>query len=94
MKMVSCNTIPLGVAANIRNELVSELINCMGNYVTGISTRAFCNLSTDFISNAKTISVLLKEQLSNSKNRYLAVYFLSEFDKDLIELIMPVAYGS
>jgi hypothetical protein len=94
MKILNKNEIRLGVAANIRNELVSEPNNCMGNYVTGISTKAHYDPSNDFVSNAKTISAMMKEQLLNEKNRHLVVHFLGEFDKDLIESIMFAAYGN
>jgi NRPS condensation-like uncharacterized protein len=86
--------IRLGVAANIRAELVSEPYHCMGNYVTGISARVPYDPSDSFIVNAKAIAALLKEQLGNLKNRHLVVHFLNEFDKDLIESTMFAAYGT
>jgi len=94
MEKLNKNEIRLGIAANIRGELVSEPNNCMGNFVTGISVKVNNNPSDDFISNAKYVSVLLREQLSNLKNRHLAVHFLGKFDNDLLELIMPAAYGN
>ena len=94
METLNSKEIRLGVAANIRNEIVSEPNDCMGNFATGISTKVYLDLLNDFISNAKAISVLLKEQLLNPKNRHLIVHFLGEFDKDLIESIMPAAYGN
>ena len=94
MEILNNKEIRLGVAANIRNELISEPNNCMGNYVTGISAKVYYDPSNDFAFNAKTISTLLKEQLSNLKNRHLVVHFLGEFDKDLLESIMPAAYGN
>jgi NRPS condensation-like uncharacterized protein len=93
MEILNKKEIRLGVAANIRNELVSEPNNCMGNYVTGISAKAGYNPENGYISNAKAIAAMLREQLSNPKNRHLVVHFLNEFDKDLIESIMFAAYG-
>jgi NRPS condensation-like uncharacterized protein len=93
MESLNKEEIRLGVAANIRNELISEPNNCMGNYVTGISAKVSCRPENGFIANAKTIAAIVTEQLSNPKNRYLAVHFLNEFDKDLIESTMFAAYG-
>jgi NRPS condensation-like uncharacterized protein len=83
----------LGIAANIRGELVSEPHNYMGNYVTGISAEARFNQENGFFSNAKTTAAILRKQLLNPKHRHLIVHFLNEFDKDLIESIMFAAYG-
>jgi NRPS condensation-like uncharacterized protein len=94
METLSKNEIRLGVAANIRNELVSEPNNCMGNFVTGISTKACYSPESDFFSNAKTITASINDQLKNVKNRHLVIHFLNEFDKDLIESIMFAAYGN
>jgi len=94
MEILNKNEIRLGIAANIRNELVSEPNNCMGNFVTGISTNVTFDRANDFISNAKTIAGLINEQLSDVKNRHLVVHFLNEFDKDFIESIMYAAYGT
>jgi NRPS condensation-like uncharacterized protein len=94
MEILDKEELRVGVAANIRNELVSEPNNCMGNFVTGISTKVIKNSENDFISKAKGIAGILKEQLLNKKNRHLAVHFLNEFDKDLIESIMFAAYGN
>jgi len=93
MKIMDRNEISLGVAANIRNELVSEHNNCMGNFVTGISTNINYNRQNDFISNAMEIVSKIKEPLENVKNRHMVVHFLNEFDKDLIESLMFAAYG-
>jgi hypothetical protein len=93
METLEKNEFLLGVAANIRTELVSCPNNCMGNYVTGISIKANREPGYDFIVYAKKIAALLREQLSNIKNRHLVVHFLNEFDKDLIESVMYAAYG-
>ena len=95
MESIDKNEIRLGVAANIRNELISEPNNCMGNYVTGISVKVNNKHKPgdDFISNTRAITAILREQLLNQKNRHLVVHFLNEFDKDLIESIMFAAYG-
>jgi hypothetical protein len=84
----------LGLAANIRNELVSEPNSCMGNYVTGISAKIHYNPSSGFIVNAKRIAGTMKKKLENMKSRHLLVHFLNEFDKDLIESLVFAAYGN
>jgi NRPS condensation-like uncharacterized protein len=84
----------LGVAANIRRELVSEPNNCMGNYVTGISAAIQSDPAHSFIANAMAIAARAREQLGNVKNRHLVVHFLNEFDKDLIESTMFAAYSN
>jgi NRPS condensation-like uncharacterized protein len=61
METLNKNEIRLGVAANIRNELASEANNCMGNFVTGISTKAYYNPSKDFISNTRAITAAINE---------------------------------
>lgn len=86
--------IRLGVAANIRNELVKEPNSCMGNYVTGISAKIHYNPQETFISNARDIAATLKAELKNPQKRHLVIHFLNEFDKDLIESIMPAVYGN
>jgi hypothetical protein len=93
MENLNKKEIRLGVAANIRNELVSEPNNCMGNYATGISAKVSHVPENGFIPSVKTIAAILREQLSNQKTRHLVVYFLNEFDKDIIESIMFAAYG-
>ncbi len=86
--------IRLGIAASIRNELVSEPVNCMGNYVTGISETVSYNPHEDFVLNAKLIARKCREKLQNKKSKHLAVHFLNEFDNDLIESVMYAAYGN
>ena len=94
MEIFGCKKIGLGIAVNYRNELVSEPNQCMGNFVSGIMTKAHNKPSNDFIASAKIIAAMLKEQLKNKKNRHLIVHFLNELDKDLIETIMYAAYGN
>jgi NRPS condensation-like uncharacterized protein len=94
MEKLDRKEIRLGVAVNIRDELVSEPCNCMGNYVSGISVKVNIEPANDFISNAKNIASITREQLWNTKNRHLVVHFLNEFDKDLIESTMFAAYGN
>ena len=93
MEVFKCKEIGLGVAVNIRNELISEPNDCMGNFVSGILVKVHYKPSNDFISNAKIIAAILKNQLENKKNRHFVVHFLNMFDSDLIESIMFAAYG-
>ncbi|MCL1994480.1 MAG: condensation domain-containing protein [Spirochaetes bacterium] len=85
--------IRLGIAANLRGELVSDPAFCMGNYVTGISANVSFDTEKDFSQNAKEAANLAREQLSNVKTRHALVHFLNEFDKDLLEWVIPAAYG-
>jgi hypothetical protein len=94
MEKLENKELRLGVAANIRNELLSEPNKCMGNYITGISAKINYDPEDSFISNAKAIAAIVKEQLTNVKNRHLVVHFLNEFDKDLIESTMFAAYSN
>jgi NRPS condensation-like uncharacterized protein len=94
MERLENKELRLGVAANIRNELVSEPNDCMGNYVTGISAKINYERADSFISSAKAIASIIREQLTNVKNRHLVVHFLNEFDKDLIESTMFAAYSN
>ena len=93
MEIWNKETIRLGIAASIRNELVSEPVNCMGNYVTGISETIRYKPEDDFESNAKLIAGICRDKLQNKKSKHLVVHFLNEFDKDLIESVMYAAYG-
>jgi NRPS condensation-like uncharacterized protein len=93
METLNKNEIRLGIAGNIRNELVSEPNNCMGNFVTGISAKANYASTNDFISNSRVITSAINDQLKDAKNRHLVIHFLNEFDKDFIESIMFAAYG-
>lgn len=86
--------IRIGVAANTRNELITEPYYCMGNYVTGISVNVTCIPERDFIANAQDISKNIRKDLKNSKTRHLIVNFLNVFDADLVESIMFAAYGN
>jgi NRPS condensation-like uncharacterized protein len=86
--------IRLGIVANTRNELVTNPCNCMGNYVTGISTNVNYITKKGFMSNVMNIAVILRKQLTNIKNRHLVVNFLSEVDTDLVESIMFASYGN
>jgi NRPS condensation-like uncharacterized protein len=94
METLGAPEIRLGVAANIRNELVSEPNACMGNYVTGIATKTNRDPAKDFKAAAQATAAILREQLAKPQNRHLAVHFLNEFDKDLIESAMYAAYGN
>jgi len=94
MEIFGCKKIGIGIAVNYRNELVSEPNQCMGNFVSGIMTKAHNKPSNNFMASAKIISAMLKEQLKNKKKRHLIVHFLNELDKDLIETIMYAAYGN
>lgn len=93
MEILNKEAIRLGIVASIRNELVSEPVSCMGNYVTGISETISYNPRGDFVSNAKLITGMCREKLQNKKSKHLAVHFLNEFDKDLLESLMFAAYG-
>lgn len=94
LEILNKKEIRLGVATNIRSELVSEPVSCMGNFVSGIAETVCYNFDSDFLSNAKIIAEKLREKLLNKKERHLAVHFLNEFDKDLLESIMYAAYGN
>jgi NRPS condensation-like uncharacterized protein len=94
MERLGNTELRLGIAANIRRELVSEPNNCMGNYVTGISAKIHYERADSFIVNAKAIAAIAREQLTKVKNRHLVVHFLNEFDKDFIAATMFAAYGN
>lgn len=94
MEMFGNREIRLGIAVNVRNELLSEPKDCLGNYITGVLAKARYDPANDFISNAKSIAVIMKKQLTNLKSRHLVIHFLNEFDKDLIESIVFAAYGN
>jgi NRPS condensation-like uncharacterized protein len=94
MEVLKKSEIRIGVAASIRNELISEPMECMGNYVTGISAKVNSDLAKNFILSSKAIAESIREQLLNPKSRHLAIHFLNEFDKDLLELIPMAAHGS
>jgi NRPS condensation-like uncharacterized protein len=85
--------IRLGVAANIRNELVEEPHNCMGNYVSGIVANIHYDPEKAFIKNVQDIATILRKQLKVPKNRYLALNFFNKIDKDLLEAAMFAVYG-
>jgi NRPS condensation-like uncharacterized protein len=86
--------IRLGVAANIRNELVEEPNNCMGNFVSGIVANINYVSEETFIQNAQDIALILQKQLNVPKNRYLALNFFNKIDKDLLEAAMFATYGN
>jgi NRPS condensation-like uncharacterized protein len=86
--------IRIGVAANTRNELITEPCHCMGNYVTGIAANINYIPEKDFITNTKKISSTIRKKLTNPKTRHLIVHFLNAFDTDLVESIMFAAYGN
>jgi NRPS condensation-like uncharacterized protein len=85
--------IRLGVAANIRDELVEEPRNCMGNYVSGIVANVHYAPEKAFIKNAQDIATILRKQLKVPKNRYLALNFFNRIDKDLLKAAMFAVYG-
>ena len=74
METLNKNEIRLGVAANIRNELVSEPNNCMGNFVTGISAKAYYAPTNDFMSNARAITAAVNDQLTLRKTKVLSIF--------------------
>jgi NRPS condensation-like uncharacterized protein len=86
--------IRLGVAANIRGELVEEPYNCMGNYVFGIVANINQISEKTFITNAQDTAAILRNQLKVPKNRYLAINFFNKIDKDLLEAAMFAVYGN
>jgi NRPS condensation-like uncharacterized protein len=86
--------IRLGVAANIRSELMEEPYNCMGNYVSGIVANIRYDFEKTFILNAQDIAIILRRQLKVPKNRYLAINFFNKTDKDLLESAMFAIYGN
>jgi len=83
----------LGVAANIRNELISEPSHCMGNYVSGVSASVRYEPENTFLENARRIANALRAHLTNLKTRHMAVHFLNEFDGDFLESVVYAAYG-
>ncbi|GMO38108.1 MAG: hypothetical protein Ta2B_17810 [Termitinemataceae bacterium] len=86
--------IRLGVAANIRSELVEEPYDCMGNYVSGITANIKYASEKAFMLNAQETATILREQLKVPKNRYLALNFFNKIDKDLLEAAMYATYGN
>ncbi|MDR2521178.1 MAG: condensation domain-containing protein [Spirochaetaceae bacterium] len=84
----------IGVAASTRGEAAAKPWYCMGNYVTGISVTAACGSTNDFMANVKTITKLVRGELTNIKKKHAVVNFLGEFDNDLIESIMFASYGN
>ena len=79
------NTIHMGCAASIRNELDIPIPYHMGNCVTGISVK---------IKNAQDTPIKLREQLSNPKKRYQVIHLFDKLQKPLIESVMYAAYGN
>jgi hypothetical protein len=88
------NKIRIGIAVDIRNELVSKPYCCMGNYLSGISVKINYDPANEFIINTINVSNKLREYLNNLKKRHAVIHLLNEFDKDLIETIVLAAYGS
>ncbi|GHV88762.1 hypothetical protein AGMMS50267_11220 [Spirochaetia bacterium] len=86
--------IRLGVAANIRSELVEEPYNCMGNYISGTVAKIKYASKKNFILNAHDIAAILKGQLKVPKSRYLALNFFNKIDKDFLEAAMYATYGN
>jgi len=84
----------LGVAASIRNELITPMHDSMGNYITGISIKVKYDYSKSFTDNARLIGKLLRKKLENPKSRYLAINFLSKLDKDFVESAIYASYGN
>ena len=84
----------IGVAASTRGELITDPQFCMGNYVTGISVKANCISTNDFILNTKNLAKTIRGQLTDVKKRHAVVNFLKLFDGDLIESIMFASYGN
>jgi NRPS condensation-like uncharacterized protein len=87
------NEMRIGIAVDIRPELVSNPCCCMGNYLSGISVKVKYDPADAFISNAVTMSNKIKECLASLKKRHSILHLLNEFDKDLVETIVLAAYG-
>jgi len=88
------NTIDLGIAINIRNDLNIPQPDSMGDYVSGVTVYTHYNNKKTFIDNAQCIAKGTRKKLNNKKSRLLAVNFLREIDKDFIESTQFAAYGN
>lgn len=92
-KYYSKNEIRIGIAINIRDEIVSQPLSCMGNYVSGMYVKIKYNPADCFLSNAAEISKIIKEHVTDIQKRHFALHFLNELDKELIQSVMFAAYG-
>jgi NRPS condensation-like uncharacterized protein len=88
------NELLLGIAVNVRNDLIEEPKYCMGNYVSGILTKIKYNPKEIFMVNSKKISLKLKERLADHQKRQLSLKFLDEIDKDFIASTIFAVYGN
>ena len=84
----------IGVAASTRGELTAKPYYCMGNYVTGISIKTNPGFDHDFLAAIKTITKMLRAELTDFQKRHAIVNFLGMFDPDLLDSVMFAAYGN
>jgi NRPS condensation-like uncharacterized protein len=91
--LASGKKLRVGVAVNTRDELITKPYNCMGNYISGISTNVNIK-KIDFMANVKTITTAIRKRLNDINKRHLPINFLNKFDNDCIESVMYASYGN
>ena len=84
----------VGVAINVRKELVPPVGECMGNFVSGILVKAAYNYKKSFLENAKENREILKTKIENVHTKFAALNFLLALDPDLIDSICFAEYGN
>ncbi len=85
--------VKLGVAANIRNEMLTPSPDAMGNCTTGIKTLVHWDKAKSFADNARTVKKALRQQLNVPKYRYQVIQFLNLLDKAFLDAVPFAAYG-
>ncbi len=85
--------IKLGIAANIRGEMVTPTSHTMGNYTTGISVLVSFDDNKSFAENSRAIKKMLVKKLNIPKNRYQVIHFLNELNKSFLDAVPFAAYG-
>ena len=77
----------LGVSCNIRNEMIEDPKESMGNYVSGLSVSTQYDDSLDFWTNARKIGDLVNKKLKKTRGRMIALSWADALDDSLMDAI-------
>jgi hypothetical protein len=83
----------IGIAINIRNDVVPEAHDCLGNFVSGVLIRETYDFEENFEENLSRFKRTIRDKIQHKRNRFGPILFTKNLEPDFIDSIYFAEYG-